>query len=252
VPTGVIFDSASVGSGTCSTPTGTTVVCQIPTLQAGATSIVTFVVTPNGPGTYQAMATVSSANNTNTNNTVTASFTASGYTVAVSPSSQTVPAGETAQYSVVVAPTQGVFGANVSLTCSSLPTGATCNFTNSTLNLSNGAGSASSILNLLTTAQPVSTASVKWHGPLYALWITVPGMAFLGLGAGSRKRRRTWVLGFIALAAFFALMLMQPACSRGVTQPTVSGTPSGTYSLTVTATSGTYTKTSNFSLVVIP
>jgi hypothetical protein len=252
VPTGVIFDSASVGSGTCSTPTGTTVVCQIPTLQAGASSIVTFVVTPNGPGTFQAMATVSSANNTNTNNTVTAPFTASGYTVAISPSSQTVPAGETAQYSVVVAPTQGVFGANVSLTCSALPTGATCNFTNSTLNLSNGAGSAASILNLLTTAQPVSTASAPWHGPLYALWITVPGMAFLGLGTGGKKRRRTWLLGLIALSAFFTLMLMQPACSRGRTQPTVSGTPSGTYSLTVTATSGTYTKTSNFSLVVIP
>jgi hypothetical protein len=252
VPTGVIFDSASVGSGTCSTPTGITVVCQIPTLQAGASSVVTFVVTPNGPGTFQAMATVSSANNTNTNNTVTAPFTASGFAVQVSPSSQTVPAGETAQYSVVVAPTQGVFGANVSLTCSSLPTGATCNFTNSTLNLSNGAGSAASILNLLTTAQPVSTASAPWRGPLYALWITVPGMAFLGLGTASKKRRRTWLLGLIALAAFFTLTLMQPACSRGRTQPTVSGTPSGTYSLTVTATSGTYTKTSNFSLVVIP
>jgi Domain of unknown function DUF11/Beta-propeller repeat len=252
VPTGVVFDSASVGSGTCSTPTGTTVVCQIPTLQAGATSIVTFVVTPTIAGTFQAMATVSSANNTNTNNTVTASFTASGYTVAISPSSQTVPAGETAQYSVVVAPTQGVFGANVSLTCSALPTGATCNFTTSTLNLSNGAGSASSILNLLTTAQPVSTASAPWHGPLYALWLTVPGMAFLGLGAGGRKRRRTWLLGLLALAAFFTLTLMQPACSRGVTQPTVSGTPSGTYSLTVTATSGSFTRTANFSLVVIP
>jgi uncharacterized repeat protein (TIGR01451 family) len=252
VPTGVIFDSASVGSGTCSTPAGTTVVCQIPTLQAGATSIVTFVVTPNGPGTFQAMAVLSSANNTNTNNTVTASFTASGYTVAVSPSSQTVPAGETAQYSVVVAPTQGVFGANVSLTCSALPTGATCNFTNSTLNLSNGAGSSSSILNLLTTAQPVSTASAPWHGPLYALWITAPGMALLGLGAGSKKRRRAGLLGLLALAAFFTLMLMQPACSRGVTQPTVSGTPSGTYSLTVTASSGSYTQTTNFSLVVIP
>ena len=251
VPTGVTFNSASVGSGTCSAPSGTTVVCQIPTLQVGSTSVVTFVVTPAAAGSYQANAIVSNNNNTNTTNTATASFVASGFSVTIAPSAQTVPAGQVAPYNVVVAPTQGVFGANVSLTCSALPTGAACNFTTSTITLNGGAGSASTILNLTTTAQPVSTAAGARRGPLYAIWLTIPGMALLGLGARG-KRRRGWLMGVVALTAFCALVLVQPACHSAKTQPTVSGTPSGTYPLTVTATSGSLTQTADFSVTVIP
>lgn len=253
-PTGVSFNSAGVqgGAGTCSVATGSTnITCQIPTLQAGSSVILTFVVTPATAGTFEVTATVSDPSNTSTSDTAPASFVASSFTVAIAPSSQTVAAGLAAQYNVVVAPTQGVFGANVSLTCSSLPTGATCNFATASINLSSGAGSASTVLNLATTAQPVTTASTREQRPLYALWLAIPGMAFIGLGAGKR-RRRNWLLGFIALMAFFTMTLLQPACSSPKTQPTVSGTPSGTYPLTITATSGTLTKTAPFTLTVIP
>ena len=258
VPTGVTFTSASVGSGTCSAPTGNTgspgtiVTCQIPTLQAGGTSVITFVVTPLNAGTFELTATASNPNNTNTNTTATASFTASGYTISVAPSAQSVAAGQTARYSVIVAPTQGVFGANVALSCSTLPTGASCNFSNSSVNLSNGAGTASSVLTVTTTAQPVATASLERRSPTFALWLAVPGLALFGAGVGGKKRRGYWLLSVIALAAFFALTLMQPACSKGVTQPTVSGTPSGTYTVNLTATSGSFTQTAPFTLTVIP
>ncbi len=263
VPSGVTFDSASVSGsssstasstvGTCSAATGSTnITCQIPTLQAGSAVNVTFVVTPLIPGTFETTATVSDPTNTNTNNTATASFVATSFTVSIAPSSQTVAAGQSAQFNVVVAPTQGVFGANVSLTCSSLPTGATCNFATSTINLSSGAGSSSTVLNVATTAQPVPTASTGWHHPLYAFWLAVPGMAFLGLGGAGKKRRRNMLFGLIALMVFFTMTLLQPACSSPKTQPTVSGTPSGTYPLTVTAASGSLTKTAGFSLSVIP
>jgi len=59
-------------------------------------------------------------------------------------------------------------------------------------------------------------------------------------------------LGLLMLSIFFALTLLQPACSSGKTQPTVSGTPTGTYSLTVTATSGSLSKSQGFSLTVTP
>jgi Domain of unknown function DUF11/Beta-propeller repeat len=262
VPSGVSFDNGSVSgstsgtsgvAGTCSAATGgTNITCQIPALQAGSAVTLTFVVTPLIPGSFQATATVSAPNNTGTSNVATAAFTATSFTVAIAPSSQTVVAGQAAQYNVVVAPTQGVFGANVSLTCSQLPTGASCNFATSTLNLSSGAGSVSTVLNLTTTAQPVTTASNRQQRPLYALWFAVPGMAFLGLAGAGKTRRRTVFLGVVALMAFFTMTLLQPACSSAKTQPTVSGTPSGTYTPTVTASSGSLNKTANFGLTVIP
>jgi hypothetical protein len=73
-------------------------------------------------------------------------------------------------------------------------------------------------------------------------------MALLGLGVG--KRRRFRFLGLLALSAFFALVLLLPACSSKKTQPPVAGTPAGTYSLTVTATSGSFTSTAGFNLTV--
>jgi uncharacterized repeat protein (TIGR01451 family) len=251
VSSGVTFNSATAASGSCSTPVGNAVVCTIPTLQAGSTSSVNFVVTPTGPcNACSATAQVIKINNTNTNITpAIAPFQAGGFsTPTISPSSRTVAAGQIAQYTVQVSPAP-VFGANVSLTCSAPPSGAACNFTSSTLTLN---GPQSSTLFLTTTPQPVTTvAASTWRGPLYALWLMVPGMTLVGLRMG-KKRRSRW-LTWLTLPVLFALVLLQPSCSSGnKAPPQVSGTPTGTYSLTVTATSGSLTKSAGFQLTVTP
>jgi hypothetical protein len=88
---------------------------------------------------------------------------------------------------------------------------------------------------------------------VYALWLMVPGMTLLGLGVGRKRLRSVWLSG-LALVLFFTLILLQPSCNHGnTTPPPVSGTPSGTYTLTVTATSGTFnTNHASFQLTVIP
>lgn len=242
------FDSATAASGTCSTPVGSTVVCQIPTLQSGASSTVNFVVTPSQVASYQVTAVVTNSNDTNTNNTATAAFTSGGYSLAVSPFSQTVVAGLPATYVLQLSP-DPVYGAQVSLTCGSLPTGAKCNFTSNSITLN---GPQSPTLNLTTTAQPVPIGNSRLgRNWIYALWL-VPGVTILGVGA-SGKRRWKRLLGWIALPMLLALVFLQPSCSGSATQQLpVSGTPTGTYSLTVTATSGTYSKTVSFSLTVTP
>jgi uncharacterized repeat protein (TIGR01451 family) len=250
VTSGATFISGTAGSGTCSTPTNNAVSCLIQTLQSGATSTVVFIVTPNSSGQYSVIATVSSANNTSTNNTATASFTASDYSVFVAPAAVTVSAGQIAQYGVEVNPI-GAFGANVSLACSALPSGASCNFTNSTVNLANGPQSTT--LNLNTTAQPIAAASSGgWRRPLYALWLMVPGMTLLGWRVGGGKGKKIRRLGLLLLALFFALVLLQPSCSSSKTPVPVSGTPSGSYFMTVTATSGSFSKSVPFQLTVTP
>jgi uncharacterized repeat protein (TIGR01451 family) len=250
VTSGATFVSGTASSGTCSTPTNNSVSCLIQTLQSGSISTVVFVVTPNNNGQYSVTGTVSSANNTSTTNTATASFTASDYSVFIAPPAASVLAGQIAQYGVQVNPI-GAFGANVSLSCSALPSGASCNFTNSTVNLANGPQSTT--LNLNTTAQPVSTASAAgWHRSLYAFWLMVPGMTLLGWRVSGGKGKKIRLLGLLTLSLFFALVLLQPSCSSTKTPVPVSGTPSGSYSLTVTATSGSFSKSVPFQLTVSP
>jgi hypothetical protein len=241
------FSSATAGSGTCSTPTSGTVSCVIPTLQSGSLATVVMVVTPSGVGTGSVQATVGNNNDTNTQNTASASFTATTFSASIAPASATVIAGGTAFYSVNVNASPG-FGANVSLTCSSLPVGATCGFNPSTLSF-NGSNNQSSALSVTTTARPPTTiTSRKWRSPIYALWLMAPGMALLGLGGSKRRRNR--LLAFLALSILFGLVVLQPACSHQKEQPVVSGTPAGTYPLTVTATSGSSTQSIGFTLTV--
>jgi hypothetical protein len=77
-------------------------------------------------------------------------------------------------------------------------------------------------------------------------------MSLLGVGVGSKRLRRRW-LGLLTLSLLFALVLLQPACSGGAKTPTqVSGTPTGTYSMTVTATSGSFSQSAPLQLTVTP
>jgi uncharacterized repeat protein (TIGR01451 family) len=240
------FNSATAGAGTCSVPTGDSIACTILTLQAGATTTIAMTVTPTTAGAGSILATVSNANDTNTSNTETASFTATAFSMSITPSSQTVVAGNTAQYSVVVSPTS-TFGANVSLSCASLPSGASCGFSPATLTFT-GVGSQSAVLNLTTTARPVTTiTSLGWHGPFYALWLMFPGVALFGVGSKSRRSR---VIGLCLLWTVFALVVLQPACSKTKQQIPVTGTPAGSYPLQVTAGSGSFTYSAGFSLTV--
>ena len=252
---GMTFNSATAGSGTCSPPSGSTAVCTIPALQSGSTSMVAFSVTPGNSGGYSVTATVSSSNNTSSNqpDSNTASFQAGAFTISpVSPSARNIAAGQLATYSLTLSPSP-VFASPISLSCGALPGGSTCTFSPSSSVTLNGPQSVT--LNLITTPQPVAALSPGgWRSPLYALGLIVPGIALLGLGAGGKRRRgkMSQVLGLLMLSIFFALTLLQPACSSGKTQPTVSGTPTGTYSLTVTATSGSLSKSQGFSLTVTP
>jgi hypothetical protein len=100
----------------------------------------------------------------------------------------------------------------------------------------------------ITTVARVTTTSSRFvpGGSINALWLPVLGIGLAGAGI---SRRRRWLLGlFAATLAGFALL--QAGCGGGKkTTTTTTGTPAGTYTVTVNATSGA-TRTTTVQLTV--
>jgi uncharacterized repeat protein (TIGR01451 family) len=248
------FISAGATSSTCGGgSTSTEVTCSLPSLQPASTATVTVVVTPtaNSNGTPAAfnggaVQAMGQGNIVLAQTSVPAQM--SDFSLKVNPPNGSVlAAGDTAVYQATLAPNP-VYSHGISLGCSGLPAGAGCNFTTQSVTLLGGPGS--STINITTTARPVVTpAASLLTRHFYAIWLALPGLTLLGVGAGSNRRRRR-ILGMLMFCALFALLLLQPACSGTKTQAPVSGTPAGIYTITVTATSGTDTKSQNITLSV--
>ena len=250
LPSGASFVSASTSPGSCGTPTGSpsTLTCSIGTLNAGAIATVTVILTPTAVGALGNSGTVTVLGSSFTA-TASASVTVSDFSISLAPATVTVPAGTPATYTVTVTPA-GAFPNSVSLSCTSgLPAATTCAFTNNPVpNLT--AGAQSSVLNVNTTARPPTTAAKSRSGGLsYATWLPIAAIALLGLKVGGSRKRLILTTGM--LIGFFALILFQAGCGGSSTTPAATtGTPAGTYSVTVTGTSGSASRTTTLQLVV--
>jgi hypothetical protein len=174
------------------------------------------------------------------------------FQITVAPPTATVTAGMPATYTVTVTPT-GAIPDTISLSCSSsLPTGATCTFPNgaSIPNLNNGSAVTRQLV-INTTARVTTPASLwKTGGPVYATWFPISGLALLGVGFGGKITRRRRALMALLLAGFIALIVFQAGCSSSRSSNITTGTPAGTYPLTITSTSGSASRTFPISLTV--
>jgi hypothetical protein len=149
------------------------------------------------------------------------------------PSSATVQAGSTATYSLSVGGS-GMSG-SASLSCTGAPTGATCSIPTS-VSL-NSTTASNFTVTVITSSR--SRAGLLW-------WFSTYGIFALGLQPRRLPRRRT------ALILLFTLLLAICSCGGGTSQPSSNptGTPPGTYMLTVTAISGSVTQSLPLTLVV--
>lgn len=248
----VTFNSATANSGTCSGgSTSSSVVCTIPSLLPAGTATVTVVVIPSptttgNPQTFTGgTVSVTSSNNiTPVQTSVAAQM--SDFTIGVTPSTATVAAaGDSAVYQVQFTP-HPVYTTSIAMSCSGVPAGAQCTFTPSSISL-NGPGTAG--LTISTTAPPIITpASLLVTHNFYATIVLIPILGWLAFGSANRRRRR--IVGTIMLATIFWCLWLLPACSTTVTQPPVSGTPAGLYTIIVNATAGSDTKTTSVQLQV--
>jgi len=246
------FVSANSSPGQTSCPaTGGTVTCTVGTLNGGATATVTVVLTPTQAGSLSdgGRVTVFGTNVVVTPNPPPAVATVNDFGITVAPATATVAAGIPASYTVTVTPT-GNIPETVTVSASGAPTGGTATFPNgaSFTNLSSGPQSRQLVVN--TTARVTTPASLFPSGkPFYAALFPVSGLALLGFGIGGKKSRRR-LLWTALVFAFLLLLVFLPGCGSSSSNSTTSGTPAGTYNLTVTATSGAATRTQQIVLVV--
>jgi hypothetical protein len=193
---------------------------------------------------------------------------ASNFTPATTPANTLTP-GQTGTAIVSVVPSQELVSslaapAQVTLSCSGLPDNATCAINQSSVEiLSTTTGALTSTMTIQTEAASTTSASParqprKGSSPIAWAFLLPGALGLGGLAWGARRRRWLSRLSLVALAGLVT-MLGTTACNPRYDylnhKPSPnSGTPAGTYTVTVT---GVYsngvsatTRSTNFVLTV--
>ncbi len=161
-----------------------------------------------------------------------------------------VPAGNSGVGTIAINPINGYFTPmttpptpGITLSCSSITPLVTippiCKFSPNPVPVSPDGQVATSRLTIISFGPVVTTTSTvdpgSFHSHFWALWLPLPMLGLVGLGAaagGKRSRKAWWLLGLFVLSGTFFLM---PACSNiSTTKSEPNGvTPNNTYSFTI-------------------
>jgi len=165
-----------------------------------------------------------------------------------------ITAGQTANYILEITPLgPGGFTNSISMACSGLPASATCSFAPGTV-------TPGGTVTMVTVNISTKTRLASLHPLRHFYALSLPWAALLLVFGGvfvDRSRRSKATL--VAASVTFGLCLSLVACGGGTggngttpppPPPPPQGTPAGSYSVTVTATSGRLTHHTSVSLAV--
>jgi large repetitive protein len=160
----------------------------------------------------------------------------------------TIAAGGTASY-IFGIEAYGDFPSSVALSCSGLPAGASCSFSPASVT----PGADGNVV--MSTVSITTTAAVASLEQPYPSRLTVRGswmamlFPFLLLSGFCRKRSPRLMLLLVLLCGTISLTGCAGATPKN-SSPSISATPSGTYNVTITGTSGTLANSEAIVLVV--
>jgi hypothetical protein len=188
-----------------------------------------------------------------TSNSLT--FTITDFSVSATTTSQTVTAGQSANFTIGTATVGGAFPSSVTFSASGLPTGASASFSPSSVT-----PGSSTTLTITTTARGLAQITAPPptpNNPAHPMWLFTFGMLLTLITAlasaakfGKRTARR-----LVPIGAFVLLLISVgyiSGCS-GAGFPKIganNGTPAGTYTITVTGTSGADVHSTTVTLIV--
>jgi uncharacterized repeat protein (TIGR01451 family) len=212
----------------------------------------TVSVAANAAASVTNIATVAGGGEINTANDTAMDVTTitlpPDFTLAVTPGLITIRAGQPAQYGITVTPINNAFPNAIDFSVTGLP--GTTSFVFTSPSVTPGLNPATSTLKILTTPGDPFLAqnTERTRLPLYAMFLPFAGLVLSGIGFRKRKLTRKWVL---VVAIFVCSGLTFYGCaSAGNFQKL--GTPPGTYTVIVTATSGNLQHSAPVTLVVTP
>ncbi len=236
--TGITASGAFAETNTCGT-----------SLAMGSSCQISVTFSPTAAGNATGMIAVTQSGGAPQNLALSGSGVAApDFTIGLAAGSQTsqsIAAGQNAQFGIAVAPA-GTFTGTVSLSCSITPSATpapTCSLSSSTVQLSETAATVTATIT--TTAITTSRSQPPFGGPPVA-W------AAILLGTLLPWKRRRALLMAIAAIAFAGVSVT--GCGGGSSSPphttTMPGTPAGTYTATVTAVSGSLSHNTTMTVVV--
>jgi len=130
----------------------------------------------------------------------------------------------------------GGFSDPIALSCSVQPSPALA----PKCSTPNSANPGTSVALSVTTTGPTAGIPHSDSGsrPLYALWLPLLGLALAGAGFSSQQRKKGKIRPAMLEWLAFAALVFVLACGGGGNNGGSGGTPSGAYTITVSATSG--------------
>jgi len=221
-------------------------------LAAGASCVIGVFFDPTASGTRTGTMTIND-NGPGSPQTVALTGTGQDFSMTSPAPTATVAAGQTATYSVS-ASSGGGFNQTVSFSCTGAPSLSTCSVSPSSATLS-GTSTTSLMIAVSTTAAAVVFPDDPKSGPRYPYnyrpLVLVLAVSVLALLVSLVRQRRLSLATVSLLMLTICIGLALAACGGG--GGSKPGTPTGTYSLTVTGTfnSGSTTLAHNTNLTLV-
>lgn len=180
------------------------------------------------------------------------------FSVAASPSTLTIAAGQPAAFMVTLGGLNG-FNSSVTLSCSGQPLGSTCSFSPASVMPASG-GTVTSTMTIATSSLPYNPAvkmAKNSSGGIFAAVLPIPALGLLGLlvvGKGNRqglraRKRFHYLTGGLALLIVVGFLLVAGGCGGGNAMGT-NGTQRGMTTVMITGTSGSLSHSTTVSLTV--
>ncbi|MGB6545324.1 MAG: pectinesterase family protein [Candidatus Acidiferrales bacterium] len=183
-------------------------------------------------------------------------FTVIDYSISSPTGPQTVAAGGSAMFVITTAPVAGTLPSQVTFTASGLPTGAEATFNPSSVT----PGTSTTMTVTTTSRTTVSATPARPLGPYepsvptsLPTWLALSAIALFLAGIGLAGYDRSPLRRLVPTAALVLLVAMAgylAGCASRTVESNPNGTPAGTYSIVVTATSGTAVHSTTVTLIV--